>query len=84
MAELRLISIESVLAGIKRSEMEVTVLCGGSVKLDAGCLVAEDNGDSSERGGMKICELAGERAGERSLDVDSMDGTRRHLNELRK
>jgi len=75
-AELRLIGIESVLAGLKRSEMEVTVFRGGGVKLDAGFLVVQDNGNSCERCGMQIGEPAGERAGERSLDVDGMNGTR--------
>ena len=84
MAEFWLIGIERVLASIERCEIEVTVLCRSGVELGAGCLVVQDNGDSRKRSGMEIREPTRERAGERGLDVDSMDGARRDWNELPK
>ena len=61
MAELGGVGIERVLACIERSKAEGPVLGCCGADLSACGLVAQDDGDASQRGRMKIGEAAGER-----------------------
>ncbi len=72
MAELGSVGIECVVPCIERGEAEGPVFGGGGAGFSAGGLIAQNDGDASQRGRSQIGEAPGERARLRSLNLDEL------------
>jgi hypothetical protein len=66
------VGVKCVLARIERSKTEGAVLCGGGANLSARGLVAQDDGDTGQRGRTQIGEATGKGTRLRRLNLNEV------------